>query len=64
MRLAIDPNKCEGHARCIARAPELFDVDDDGFGIVLVEELEEQQHADARSAVNACPERAITLSED
>lgn len=64
MRVSIDSNKCEGHARCIARAPELFDVDEDGFGVVLVDGVAEDQEDGARAAVNACPERAITLSED
>ena len=60
MRVKVDPDKCEGHNRCCALAPELFDVDDYGTatalndGIVLPE-LEEK----AKLAVQNCPEFAI-----
>src|SRR5438105_10213663 len=30
MRVKVDPEKCQGHNRCYAIAPELFDVDDYG----------------------------------
>ena len=31
MRVHVDPEKCQGHNRCYAIAPELFDVDDLGY---------------------------------
>ena len=31
MRLRVDDEKCQGHNRCYALAPELFDVDDYGY---------------------------------
>ncbi|GAB3688453.1 ferredoxin [Saccharopolyspora tripterygii] len=64
MRIAIDFDKCSGHARCVARAPELFDVDDDGNSFVLVDEVDEADVDDARKAVDVCPERAISVHED
>ena len=64
MRLRIDEDKCEGHARCVARAPELFDVDDEGRSFVLVDQVPPELAADAHSAITACPERAITAVED
>ena len=30
MKVHVDPDKCQGHNRCYALAPELFDVDDLG----------------------------------
>ena len=30
MKVHVDPDKCQGHNRCYAIAPELFDVDDLG----------------------------------
>lgn len=63
IRLAIDGAKCEGHARCVARAPELFDVDEDGASFPLSEEIPDDQLDDARKAADACPERAITLHD-
>ena len=34
MRVSVDSELCQGHNRCYALAPELFDVDD--FGNALV----------------------------
>ncbi|MFJ8812934.1 ferredoxin [Amycolatopsis thermoflava] len=63
-RPLIDANRCEGHARCVARAPELFDVDDEGVSFVLVEEVPAHLADAAREAAQACPERAISLTDD
>jgi ferredoxin len=62
MRVKIDQEKCQGHNRCYALAPELFDVDDYGIASELGDgtvppELEEK----ARLAVANCPEFAISL---
>ena len=64
MRIKVDSEKCQGHNRCYAIAPELFDVDDLGYATELndgtvPEGLEEK----ARLAVANCPEYAITLEE-
>jgi ferredoxin len=64
MRLTIDEEKCEGHARCVARASELFDVDDEGKSFVLRDAIPKDLQDAARSAVDACPERAITMWQD
>lgn len=64
--ISIDVDKCMGHGRCYAMAPDLLSDDEEGYvaqrGQVLSvpEELSDQ----AREAVSACPEGAITLSED
>ena len=60
MRVKVAPDKCEGHNRCCALAPELFDVDDYGTATALNDgivppELEEK----AKLAVQNCPEFAI-----
>lgn len=64
MRVHVDQEKCQGHNRCYALAPELFDVDDLGYakeldGGVVPAGLEDK----ARLAVSNCPEYAITLEE-
>ena len=65
MRVRVDSERCQGHNRCYALAPELFDVDDFGQAVVLGDgnvppELEHK----ARLAVANCPEYAIELTED
>lgn len=64
MQVRVDADKCQGHNRCYALAPELFDVDDYGQAVVIGDgtvppELEEQ----ARLAVANCPEYAISTDE-
>jgi ferredoxin len=64
MRVRVDPERCQGHSRCYSLAPEVFDVDDDGFAYVLVEGgLPADLEAKAMLAVENCPERAITVEE-
>jgi ferredoxin len=57
----IDATRCQGHGRCTMLAPELFDVDDEGLGTVLVDPVPAFQEALAREAVSNCPESAISL---
>jgi len=39
VKLRVDPDKCQGHARCYGLAPEIFDVDDYGQSSVIVDEV-------------------------
>jgi len=62
MRIRIDPDRCQGHSRCYAIAPDLFDVDDYGTATVrhdghVPADLEES----ARLAIRNCPEHAIGI---
>jgi ferredoxin len=64
VRVHVDPEKCQGHNRCYALAPELFDVDDLGNAFELNDGVvPEGLEAKARSAVANCPEYAISVSE-
>jgi len=64
MRIRFDRAACQGHNRCYLLAPELFDVDDDGYAVLLVEgDVPEDLQAKARLAVDNCPEYAIELVE-
>ena len=64
MRVHVDDDRCEGHGRCYALAPELFEPDDIGNGLavgdgIVPADLEER----ARLAAANCPEHAITIDE-
>lgn len=64
MRVHLDAEKCQGHNRCYALAPELFDVDDYGQAVLIGDgsvsaDLEDK----ARLAASNCPEYAITISD-
>ena len=65
MKVRLDRAKCQGHNRCYALAPELFDVDDYGQALVVGDgtvsaDLEEK----ARLAVANCPEYAIDIEPE
>jgi ferredoxin len=65
MRVEVNTELCQGHNRCYALAPELFDVDDYGTAMVIGDgtvpaELEEK----ARLAAANCPEYAISVTDD
>lgn len=63
MRVTIDQDKCQGHARCAILASTVFDVDDLGEGFVLVDEVLADAESDVREAAFSCPESAISLAE-
>jgi ferredoxin len=64
MRVTIDSEKCQGHNRCYALAPELFDVDDFGNAMVIGDGTVPPWLEDkARLAVANCPEFAIAVAE-
>jgi ferredoxin len=65
MRVHIDSEKCQGHNRCYALAPELFDVDDYGTALVRGDGTVSPELADkARLAIANCPELAISSTDD
>ncbi|HWE57406.1 MAG TPA: ferredoxin [Acidimicrobiales bacterium] len=61
MRIRIDRDVCTGHGRCYALEPELFEPDDEGFAVAVVEELDPDQVAGAERAAGNCPEKAISV---
>jgi ferredoxin len=64
IRIHVDLDRCQGHSRCYALAPEVFDVDDDGFATVLIEgDLPTALEEKAALAAANCPERAISVEE-
>jgi ferredoxin len=63
MKVAIDEIKCQGHGRCYEIAPELFTDDERGRGWVTEPDVPDNLAEQARAAVNACPERAIALTD-
>jgi ferredoxin len=65
MKIAIDLNRCSGHARCAAEAPSLFTIDPaDGTAVVISDEVPEERRALALRAASACPETAVLILEE
>jgi ferredoxin len=65
MKVNVDPQRCRGHARCVALAPEAFHFLD------LEDRAEADQDAVNRADValvleaeQECPERAISVERE
>ena len=64
MQVSIDVERCEGHGRCYAIAPEVFQPDDIGNAVVVGDGTVAPEHEEkARLAAANCPEQAITIEE-
>jgi ferredoxin len=62
MRVVVDGEQCQGHARCNMVAPDLFHLrDDDGHAVVAVDPVPAGREEAARRAALGCPERAISV---
>lgn len=61
MRIRLDTDACQGHGRCYTLAPALFDSDDQGHCVLLVDEVPAGHEDEARTGVDNCPEHALTL---
>lgn len=65
LRITVDEDKCQGHNRCMALAPDLFQTDDFGMASAAGDGLvPEGQEELARLAESNCPEFAITVREE
>jgi ferredoxin len=64
VRLHVDRNRCQGHTRCLALAPELFEIDALGSAREIGDGLVPPGLAEkARLAEANCPEFAIAIVE-
>ncbi|MGQ0826638.1 MAG: ferredoxin [Actinomycetota bacterium] len=61
MRVVVDFDKCKSNALCMAAAPDVFEVRDDGYLYVLQEAPDESQRTAVEDAVRVCPTQAISL---
>jgi ferredoxin len=61
MQVSVDPDRCQGHARCWDICPEVFDLDDEGHARVKAADVPPGLADKVRDAVRNCPERAIEL---
>ncbi len=58
----VDRSLCASTGMCEMVAPDLFEIDDDGELVVLVQELPDDRVEQARAAARACPTRALSVA--
>jgi ferredoxin len=62
VKAVVDPDVCAGFAHCWALCPEVFELTDAGYAVVIVDEIPPELEDTVRTAEQNCPTRAITLS--
>ena len=64
VRVRVDSERCQGHNRCCAVAPELFEADDMGNARVKGDgSVAPALEGKAKLAMANCPEHAIRMSQ-
>ena len=64
MKISYNRELCQGHNRCYMLAPEIFDVDDEGYAVLKLEgEIPAELQEKAQLCVDNCPEYAIELTD-
>lgn len=64
MRIKADTGVCVGSGQCVLAEPTVFDQGDDGIVVLLTDQPGSAAAARARSAVNLCPSRALSIVEE
>ena len=62
MRARVDDEICAGHGVCFGLCPDIFDLTDDGYAVVTVDEVPPEHETVVREARTRCPSGAITLT--
>ncbi|MGE2689214.1 ferredoxin [Mycolicibacterium pulveris] len=61
MRVQADRNVCISAGNCVMVAEAVFEQDDDGIVVVLVDEVPDDQVHNVEEAVKLCPSQALRL---
>jgi ferredoxin len=64
MKVRVIEGKCSGHARCTAVAPQVYQLNADGYNEMPTFDVPPEHELAARRGARACPERAIEIIED
>jgi ferredoxin len=62
MKAAVDADLCAGFAHCWEVCPEVFELADAGYAVVIVDDVPVELEEKVRVAEQNCPTHAITLT--
>ena len=64
MKVSINTDLCEGHARCQSAAPEVFEVREDlSYVKPGMETVPEELRAKVERAARLCPRQAVIIEQ-
>lgn len=61
MRIKADFDLCESNAICVGMAPDVFDLDDNDYLVILQDEVPEDRLEEMRQVVANCPKAALSI---
>ncbi|MCF8569988.1 ferredoxin [Gordonia sp. HY002] len=61
MRVKCDFDLCESNAVCVGMAPDVFDLDDNDYLVILDEDLPDSRAEEMRQVVASCPRSALYI---
>lgn len=61
MYVDVDLSTCEGHGLCEQTAPDIYEVDDEGFVHLRVTGIDTSQEPAAEAGARVCPVAALTI---
>jgi ferredoxin len=64
VKVQADREVCIQAGNCVMVAGAVFDQDDDGIVVVLVDEVPEGEEEHAREAVKLCPSQALRIADE
>ncbi len=63
MKVKADFDLCESNALCVGIAPDVFELDDDDYLVILTDEVTPDNERRVRQAVASCPKAALSIEE-
>ena len=63
MKVSVDRDLCEANGVCANLVPAVFDLDDEDYLHILVEDVPAEQADLVRRAVLSCPKVALRLED-
>jgi ferredoxin len=64
VRILFDAERCAGHTLCNATAPEVYQLDDNGYCHNPPATVDESLRDAATAGADACPERVLRVVDD
>lgn len=63
MKITADRDVCISAGNCVMVAGAVFDQDEDGIVVMLVDDVPEDEQDHAREAVRLCPSQALRITD-
>lgn len=64
MHIKCDFDLCESNAVCVGMAPDVFELDDNDYLVILTDDVAETRREEMRQVVASCPRSALSIVDD